>query len=127
MSASLFTEMRKHCFCHDDDTEKIRLDLLAKLLHRSIFNRTDISISCIVDKHVQGAEGFNRRLDSPSCLCFVGDVERNRADSLANPVLQFSQLFRLPRAGYDSIARFQCRQCERATKPPGTPCNQPRL
>src|SRR5580698_2051459 len=103
MSAFLFTEMRKHSFCHDDDTEKIRLDLLAKLLHRSIFNRTDISISSIVDKHVQRAEGFDCSLDSLSCLYFVGDVERDGADIPVKPALQFSQLFRLPRAGNDFI------------------------
>src|ERR1700722_3002503 len=127
MSTSLLTKVSKHSLCHDDDAEKICFNLLAKILDWRIFHRADIPISCIVNQNVQASEGFDRRLDSAFCLSFLGDVEGNCADIPAELVLKVGQLFGLPRTGHDSMPCFQCRHCERATKPPGTPCNQPYL
>ena len=60
----------------------------AKVLERGVLNRSDVSVTGVVDQYIEFSESPNGSRHGLTCLRFAGDIERERQHEIAISVLQ---------------------------------------
>ena len=102
MSRLALTEVWKDGLGHDDHAEEIGLDLSTNIVEWRIFHWRNVSVTRVVDEHVQAAEVLNCRVYGGLSLHFLSDVERDRKNLFPEPVPQIGELIDLARAFPDT-------------------------
>src|ERR1700730_9332822 len=110
-----------------DDAEEIRLNLRTKFVEARIFDRADVAIAGIVGEHVQPSEGLCCYGNGMGGCLFVRHIKRNGAYLVTIPLHEMGELRRIARRCNELVSCSEYCFGKRASKAPGTACNQPYL
>jgi hypothetical protein len=127
MTGPLLPHQRQCGLGDVDNAEKIRLNLRTKFVEARIFDRADIAVPGIVNKHVEPPEGLSRYGHRTGRCLLVRHIKRDGAHLIAKSLDQIGELLRFARRCHELVTRIEYRFGQRTSKATRTTRNQPYL